>query len=226
MSLQRFSMSEDAQRRPASATRRLMTEDGKIVAHRAKIRHDNLHRIFITSAHLYAILAPITRDKETFMFKKIILGLAITVALSGCMVTGAFQKVNPPTAIPTLTPASPPTAATKAAVNQVALGGKQSGELLVWIFGSPNPPIRGGNTLEVFVADSNGKPINDAKVSFDLDMTNMSHGKNIVTASSLGEGRYNGKVTFLMPGPWRVIVGIDRNGQTEKVRFEFNVNWR
>lgn len=161
------------------------------------------------------------------MFKKIIFGLTILFALSGCMVTGAFQKVNPPTAIPTLTPASASTAsATKAAVNQTALGGKQSGELLVWIYGNPNPPIRGANTLEVFVADSNGKPINDAKVSFDIDMTNMSHGKNVVTASSLGEGRYNGSVHFLMPGPWRVIVGIDRNGQTEKVRFEFNVNWR
>lgn len=161
------------------------------------------------------------------MFKKIILGIAISVVLSGCMIVGTFQKVTPPTAIPTLTPASAaPASATKAAVNQVALGGKQSGELLVWIYGNPNPPIRGANTLEIFVADSSGKPITDAKVSFDLDMTNMSHGKNIVTASSLGEGRYNGNVNFLMPGPWRVIVGVDRNGQTEKVRFEFNVNWR
>ena len=161
------------------------------------------------------------------MFKKIILGIVISVVLSGCMIVGTFQKVTPPTAIPTLTPASAPTtSATKAAVNQVALGGKQSGELLVWIYGNPNQPIRGANTLEIFVADANGKPITDAKVSFDLDMTNMSHGKNVVTASSLGEGRYNGSVHFLMPGPWRVIVVVDRNGQTEKVRFEFNVNWR
>lgn len=161
------------------------------------------------------------------MFKKIILGIAISVVLSGCMIVGTFQKVTPPTAIPTLTPASAaPASATKAAVNQVALGGKQSGELLVWIYGNPSPPIRGANTLEIFVADSSGKPITGAKVSFDIDMTNMSHGKNVVTASSLGEGRYTGNVNFLMPGPWRVIVGVDRNGQTEKVRFEFNVNWR
>ncbi|MBI5082417.1 MAG: hypothetical protein HZB17_14115, partial [Chloroflexi bacterium] len=82
------------------------------------------------------------------MFKKIILGITISLVVSGCVVTGAFQKVTPPTAIPTLTPASaaPTTSATKAAVNQVALGGKQSGELLVWIYGNPNPPIRGANT--------------------------------------------------------------------------------
>jgi hypothetical protein len=162
------------------------------------------------------------------MFKKIILGITISLVLSGCVVLGSFQKVTPPTAIPTLTPApASTTSPTKAAVvNQAALGGKQSGELLVWIYGNPNPPIRGANTLEVFVADATGKPITDAKVSFDLDMTNMSHGKNVVTASSLGEGRYNGSVNFLMPGPWRVIVGVDRNGQTEKIRFEFNVNWR
>ena len=161
------------------------------------------------------------------MFKKIISAITISFALSGCMIVGTFQKVTPPTAIPTLTPASASTPNAKpTVVNQPALGGKHSGEILIWIYGNPNPPIRGSNTLEVFVADTNGKPITDAKVSFDIDMTNMSHGKNVVVASSLGEGRYNGNVRFLMPGPWRVIVGVDRNGQTEKVRFEFNVNWQ
>jgi hypothetical protein len=112
-------------------------------------------------------------------------------------------------------------------VKQVpALGGKQSDDLLVWIFSDPNPPIRGDNTLEVFVADTDGQPISDAKLSFDIDMTNMSHGKNVVTSSSLGEGHYSGKVFFLMPGPWRVIVGIERAGQTNTVRFDFMVNLR
>jgi hypothetical protein len=204
-----------------------MTEDEKIVAQRVKLHYDKLHRIFITSAYLYTILALITKNKETFMIKKIILGIAVSVLLSGCMVVGAFQKVTPPTAIPTLTPAAASTPNAKPTlVNQPALGGKQSGELLVWIYGNPSPPIRGANTLEVFVADTTGKPVTDAKVSFDIDMTNMSHGKNVVAATALSDGRYSGSVHFLMPGPWRVIVGVDRNGQTEKVRFEFNVNWQ
>jgi nitrogen fixation protein FixH len=96
----------------------------------------------------------------------------------------------------------------------------------VWIFSDPNPPIRGGNTIDVLVTDTNGQPISDAKVSFDINMTNMNHGKNVVTASSLDEGRYSGEVFFLMPGPWRVIVGIERAGQTNTVRFDFMVNFR
>ena len=157
-----------------------------------------------------------------------ILSLAFMLALSGCGIVNAFQRVTPPTAIPTFTPdlsITPGAMANPTLVNQPALGGKRSGELLVWIFADRNPPVRGDNTLEVFVTDANGQPINDAKVSFDIDMTNMSHGKNVVTASPLGEGRYTGQVFFLMPGPWRVIVGIDRGGQTDNVRFEFNVNW-
>jgi len=95
---------------------------------------------------------------------------------------------------------------------------------MVWVFSNPNPPIRGTNTFEALVTDAKGQPVSDAALSFDIDMTNMSHGKNVVTASALGEGRYRGDVHFLMPGPWRVIVGIDRAGQTSTVRFDFMVN--
>jgi hypothetical protein len=106
-----------------------------------------------------------------------------------------------------------------------ALGGKQSGELLVWIFSASNPPIRGDNTLEALIMNEDGQPVSDAAVSFDIDMTNMSHGKNVTDAASLGDGWYRGNVFFLMPGPWRVIVGIQRAGETTTVRFDFLVNW-
>ena len=89
----------------------------------------------------------------------------------------------------------------------------------------PNPPSRGDNTLEALVTDSNGQPITDATISFDIDMTNMSHGRNVTTASSLGEGRYSAEIHFLMPGPWRVIVGVERAGQSTTVRFDFMVAW-
>jgi len=32
--------------------------------------------------------------------------------------------------------------------------------------------------------DANGQSVNDAQVLFDLDMTTMSHGKNIVAAAT------------------------------------------
>lgn len=75
------------------------------------------------------------------------------------------------------------------------------------------------------IFDADGQPVSDAAISFDIDMTNMSHGKNVTAAESLGDGWYSGEVFFLMPGPWRVIVGVERAGETTTVRFDFMVNW-
>ncbi len=109
------------------------------------------------------------------------------------------------------------------------LGGssRKIGNWTVALFSSPNPPIRGSNILEALVTDPLGKPVTDATVSFDIDMTNMSHGKNVVTAKSSGNGRYAGTLFFMMPGPWRVIVAIASPGQpAASERFNFTVNFR
>jgi hypothetical protein len=146
------------------------------------------------------------------------------LVLSGCgMMRGS--SATPATSIPTFTPASPITPGSNAA-QTTALGGKQSGDLFVWVFSEPNPPIRGSNTFEAFITDASGQPVTDAKISFDIDMTNMSHGKNVVEAKSMGEGHYSSKVSFLMPGTWRVIVAVDRAGQASTVRFDFDVNFK
>ncbi|NOH04889.1 MAG: FixH family protein [Chloroflexi bacterium] len=156
------------------------------------------------------------------MTNRLIVGIA-ALLLTSCGMMSA-PNVNEPTPIPTFTPAV--STAQDPTGNQLpALGGKQSGDLLVWLFSDPNPPSRGNNTLEVFIAYADGQPVSDAEVSFDIDMTNMSHGKNVTVVELLGDGRYSGEVFFLMPGPWRVIVGIERAGETSAVRFEFMVNW-
>jgi YtkA-like len=157
------------------------------------------------------------------MVKKLILGLSVMVSLAACgMLSGRLPEQ--PTALPTFTPALSSTQDPNL-TPLPALGGKPSGDLLVWLFSDPNPPVRGDNTFEVLVADAHGQPITDATITFDINMTNMNHGKNVVTASPLGEGRYRAVEHFLMAGPWRVIVGIDRAGQTNTVRFDFMVNW-
>ena len=104
-------------------------------------------------------------------------------------------------------------------------GGKKIGDYTVTMFSTPNPPVRGNNTLEALVVDVNNQPVTEATVSFDIDMTNMSHGKNVVTAKLGGNGRYAGKLFFQMPGPWRVIVTVECAGQpTVSDRFNFSVN--
>jgi hypothetical protein len=138
--------------------------------------------------------------------------------------TRVSPAVQAPAAALILVPTSTATQV-PSAVQGTALSTKQGDGLKVSLSSNPNPPIRGNNTFEAFITDAQGNPVSDAKVSFDIDMTNMSHGKNVITASSLGDGRYNGKVYFMMPGPWRLIVNIERTGQTTPVRFDFNVNW-
>lgn len=156
------------------------------------------------------------------MTNKLIAGIAVFL-LASCGMMPA-PSVEQPTPIPTFTPAA--SSERISAANQIpALGGKQSGGLLVWVFSIPNPPNRGDNSLEALIFDADGQPVSDAVITFDIDMTNMSHGKNVTAAESLGDGRYSGEVFFLMPGPWRVIVGIEHAGQTTTVGFDFMVAW-
>jgi hypothetical protein len=151
----------------------------------------------------------------------ILLLLGLGAACTKSSAAAAAQPASTPTATAASTATQAP--ATKQAL---ALGTKQSGNLTVSLSSNPNPPIRGNNIFEALVTDERGQTVPDAKLSFDIDMTNMSHGKDIITASSLGEGHYSGKVYFLMPGPWRLIVNIERGGQAATIRFDFNVNWK
>lgn len=101
--------------------------------------------------------------------------------------------------------------------------GLRVGEYAVWLT-SAVAPTRGPARLEAVVLDQNDQPVVDAAVSFDIDMTNMSHGKNVIKTTSRGDGHYAGEVRFMMSGPWRVIVVIERPTQTPvSVRFNFNV---
>lgn len=107
-----------------------------------------------------------------------------------------------------------------------ALGSQPAGDLIVRLSSAPNPPLRGRNALEVLITGADGQPVSDAVVTFDIDMTNMSHGKYVVSAAPQENGRYAGEVSFLMPGPWRAIVSVERPGRTvESARFDFQVNF-
>jgi len=93
----------------------------------------------------------------------------------------------------------------------------------VWL-ASAAAPKRGTAQLEALVLDKDNQPVTDAAVSFDIDMTNMSHGKNVIKITAAGDGHYAGEVHFMMGGPWRVIVTIERGNQTPvSARFNFNV---
>lgn len=118
-------------------------------------------------------------------------------------------------------------ASAQAPQRQPALGSKQLNGLTITLLSTPAQPIRGLGTLEAVITNAQAQPVTDAQVSFDIDMTNMSHGKYVVTAAQTAKGRYAGQVRFMMPGPWRAIVAIERPGQPPmRVRFDFPVNLR
>ncbi len=106
------------------------------------------------------------------------------------------------------------------------LGELKSASYVVRLSSTPPAPVRGLDILEAVVTDAAGKAVEDAQLSFDLNMTNMNHGKNLVMAVSQGKGRYVAQVRFMMPGPWRVIVRVARPGQaSEDLRFDFPVKF-
>lgn len=100
----------------------------------------------------------------------------------------------------------------------------KAGNLLVSLAIVPGQPVVGQNSVDVFVGDAAGQPVKDATVTFDIDMTNMSHGPYLLAGQSLGNGHFTNQANFSMAGPWRVHVLIETPGQpVQKVRFTFRV---
>lgn len=139
--------------------------------------------------------------------------LAIMVAGCASSTTTATPQALPASALPT-----------DVQLNGTALGdGLRAGDYAVWLT-SADAPKRGTAQLDAVVLDKDNRPVTDATVSFDIDMTNMSHGKNVIKTTAAGDGHYAGEVHFMMGGPWRVIVIIERGGQAPvNARFNFNV---
>jgi hypothetical protein len=147
--------------------------------------------------------------------------LLILVSYTACQKS---PVATPTTWNPTTGPVATPTTQNPTTGQVAPLGEGQTGDLTVKILSDHNPPVSGNNTFKAFITDPKGQTISDAKLTFDFDMTNMNMGSYVVTPSSLGEGWYSSAVSFSMPGPWRVIVRIDRAGQINTVEFDFGVN--
>jgi hypothetical protein len=152
--------------------------------------------------------------------------LRFLIAGAAAVMLSACAPVAAPTAAVRAAPAaSAPAAKPAAALAAQTLSLLSPNGLTLSLASRNGRFVRGANQIECVIADSAGRPISDAKVSYDVDMTNMSHGTQVVAAQSLGEGHYWGEVRFMMPGPWRNIVTVERPGQSpERLRFDFSVS--
>jgi hypothetical protein len=155
------------------------------------------------------------------------LELAASLCVMFALLTACSAAGSGPSGSRALSPSTPIPAGTQAPAAPAGpplAKGQQSGDLRVWLYSAPAQPVEGTAQLHTFLTDSAGKPVNDVQVTYDTDMTNMSHGLYLVSAEPASEGHYVGNVHFSMPGPWRVITIVERTGQQPvRLRFEFRV---
>ena len=88
----------------------------------------------------------------------------------------------------------------------------------------PSPLRPGRATFMIDVKDTNGKPVDGATVSFDINMTAMNMGTQRGTATSQGNGRYSAVGNMSMRGPWKVVISVKMpDGSTQSKDFTVNV---
>ena len=162
------------------------------------------------------------------MFKK----LMIVIAALGLMAAAACSNKPSGTSTASATSTAPATAAVTSATFtgttslQIPVSGVQkAGTLRIWMVTTPAPLKPGNGVLDAYVADENGQAVDDAILTFSINMTNMNMGTNTSQPALVGPGHYNKTVRFSMAGPWRVTVTLVRGGQTYNVAFDFTVSY-
>ncbi len=98
------------------------------------------------------------------------------------------------------------------------------GGIAISLSTDPDPLRPGPATFMIDVKDKNGKPVDNATVYFDLNMTTMNMGTQQGTATSQGNGRYSASGRMSMRGPWRVSTTVKMSdGSSESKDFTVNV---
>ncbi|MBS1723447.1 MAG: FixH family protein [Armatimonadetes bacterium] len=83
-------------------------------------------------------------------------------------------------------------------------------------------PAVGDNNVTFTIADKDGKPVEKAKVTTAVAMTNMDMGTAHPAVKELGKGKYAVKANFSMVGPWRLtLVVAAPGGKAETYNFDF-----
>ena len=89
---------------------------------------------------------------------------------------------------------------------------------------NPNPLQMGPATFIIDVKDKSGKPVDNATVFFDLNMTAMNMWTQQGNATSQGNGKYAASGGMSMRGPWRVSTKITMpDGSIVNKDFTVNV---
>lgn len=89
---------------------------------------------------------------------------------------------------------------------------------------NPYPLKMGPATFIIDIKDNTGKPVDNATVFFDLNMTAMNMGTQQGNATAQGDGRYAASGRMNMRGPWKVSTKITMpDGSVVNKDFTVNV---
>lgn len=114
--------------------------------------------------------------------------ILIVILIIGAFLVGKLLWKTPPISSSTDTP------------NVVSMGE----DVQVRLITDPDPLVLGPANFIVEVKDLNGKPVDEAKIFFDLNMTAMDMGTQQGNATPQGNGRYSVVGRMTMSGPWRI----------------------
>jgi Cu(I)/Ag(I) efflux system membrane fusion protein len=99
---------------------------------------------------------------------------------------------------------------------------KKVQDLTLMLSTQPEKTKAGENTLRLKIVDKNGKPVNDAEVTFQYTMAMAGMMVSKAEAKLSKDGFYETKANFGMKGEWEVTVRVRRLGQKE-IQEKFKV---
>jgi mono/diheme cytochrome c family protein len=86
------------------------------------------------------------------------------------------------------------------------------------------PTQAGAGTVTLRISDAQGQPVDDATVTFIVEMLDMPMGVTSATGSPIGEGRYTTQASFAMTGRWQIRGQVQRPSSAPiAVAFELDI---
>jgi len=112
----------------------------------------------------------------------------------------------------------------KKASSPAASNESTAGWTLVLTVAPAHPRMVRPATLSLHIADSNGKPVENARLTASLTMTFMDMGKTELKFEPKGRGGYAASVqNFDMSGPWELTVDAVQGAVQVHKTFQFTV---
>jgi YtkA-like len=102
-----------------------------------------------------------------------------------------------------------------------------AGDFQVTLQFTPNPPKYSSTAdtlVQIDVQGRNGQIVDGTHVQLSLMMVTMDMNTNITPAQGVGQGHYQARVAFLMPGAWQVTVTVTPpGGASASTTFDVDV---